>query len=1682
MKLIEFYRKTYLSVLIEATTVEQTWLWLQIKNKNGFSSIVQPRDETITHGMSPVEINKRYNSMMHEHVISGNNEFNQGIEQVENISIQGVDQNTSLLAMKSVYINSELSIRQRGALYQKIKDKIATEHNAHVLRLTSKINEIFQHQGSVDSRLAPQDFYLPLMGDRSDGRCYPLVRAMAVALAKNGQKGANTLLDKLFLAAALPHHDSTKILKEALKNLHSNIYATQASDSLGILNLDEIKTELESGNPEKIYAINTTTHAMLLGKKVNNKSTYYYFIDPNFGIFTFNDINKLFSSLNEIMIENHMGAIYLALGSTLKPTFELISINTSEMANVPIGAGLTVTDLSNETDLNHVNDFRRYVSKFIYDKANITKDLQIRTSLNILKTEQWKARISHAYDELIQSNELDGKWVANFSDIETLQDGKYRIQFIHKEDELNTCWIETSDKTFIEFQRYFSDCMRDFQKSHSFNNSKLQRNVDLSEIENINGMNAGVVFYTLLQENSNDRYVMDNGVSSNLNTALKIHSYINYMTMVQGEINDSAKIFKLVHTLWRESAEIEKIRLEKFSFSLMRAANASFNVVFHNTLIGVDIYELANAQNEAQKSIFGTQLAFDSFNSFEYSLSMIGAESVADVAEPLFVPIFGIGIGIIELVKINALHAEEAAQVGVYFEHLKNGYQNAKLDYDPEKKLILPMDYIVYKKIDFRKGYFELDSQYIYRSRYGLNGSGSNDYISIIGLNPSSKIDKNEAINIREAVGVNANIISFNPARTDTTVLPIVPKSYIDYEYNSLAFSSYRNDTGFDVLRDIEEKYRFDFDFFHGVYHKIITKLKYEYVYTTIVIILDEKNRHLVVPNIPDAWRNQLLHVVTGYGGEYRININYGATLMLKEDVDNGKISKWIVDASFINSSCIYLYDKRLSIDSMSVYFDGLSKKSQLFIVNSESELYKVDFIEHKLIMISTDASQWKGGVIAEQYFSSIKRKNQLNNEFIIIHNYIYNGRNVGMAYYEVANNRIIFTNSSGEEFHSSILGAVDEQSAYFYSPNNTMIWRVNIENGNLIIIYNSFIIRNSISKVIDLWKENESILIKMSHQKNDLEVIFSKYKIIGYQLELLSVSNNTELLDKIAITNTTDVGNEIQSMHALFGIESSSLLVASCIPQDACISNAKLVIIDGKDSEGINRRYWLHTDSKTLIKPNLEASFYTHVEHGNIIQWTPPNDLILVGSLFSNSGAEVFFFYSQYEGKIYRQEGLGQNILENGNSTAKIIQGLNDIKNVTESHGNIIIVNKQNEIKQLSSDGSTQLVGVNNKWLDNKEENLFWWSRLDTKYKEVKSLITLLSLKNGDRKVPAWYFKGKIIIAHTLSASHELEFLGSDPENKGAYIFDITIGQLFYQEAADAASIINSMGEPPSVIQRENFLPKIMPIYENLQFKNVKNIGQGLFMITKNDEIIYDSMVKNNQDNKLGSSLVIKGTQYDDTIIPTKVEDVKCIILSGGEGSDIYRIKLDDWMQYKTIIIDNYSKNKEIDQVIFPIKDCFDDLLIEKIDDDIFISDIVNDTLVIFNKVYGSESESYRHFKIKIEGYSFYLDIETIIDCLDGQDLPMSFYMIRNENNPISVDLHLNSTSAQQSNVNLDSATRVERGTGVNLIRRPSDNTNLLRERMSLMYDYKSINVSHDDMNIQDTTMNFIMGNAPIY
>lgn len=148
--------------------------------------------------------------------------------------------------------------------------------------------------------------------------------------------------------------------------------------------------------------------------------------------------------------------------------------------------------------------------------------------------------------------------------------------------------------------------------------------------------------------------------------------------------------------------------------------------------------------------------------------------------------------------------------------------------------------------------------------------------------------------------------------------------------------------------------------------------------------------------------------------------------------------------------------------------------------------------------------------------------------------------------------------------------------------------------------------------------------------------------------------------------------------------------------------------------------------------------------------------------------------------------------------------------------------------------------------------------------------------------------------------------------------------------------------------------------------------------LLTEENAIIYHPTSSHEQ---LGLSLIIKGTQGNDVVIPAALGDISILILNGGEGSDTYQFKKVDWQRYQTIIIDNYSVDRIVDLLILPIQDQLKETFINRQGDDLVITDSINNTSLYIRGIYGPQAHSYRHLQLKIDGTDQHIDVSLLAE-----------------------------------------------------------------------------------------------------
>ncbi|OCA53115.1 TcdA/TcdB pore-forming domain-containing protein [Photorhabdus namnaonensis] len=1142
---LEYYKARYDSVLHEVFSVEQSWLWQQIKSKSGIA--VRIDDTAIQSGGKEHTSNVagRYATLEAYQRNRLGAEFTDGLRNFQDISIPGFNHKMSALEMKSLFLDGQLTPKQQGALSSRITEASRAEYINKILKQTAVFREDFRRAGSSFNRLAPQDFYLSLVGDVSGGRCYPLVRAMAVALASGGEAGINSLVEKLFLAAASPKAGSSTLLKNSLARLHSNIEAIQASTSQGQMTLPEVVSLLEKATKTSMFALNTQNHAMMVGSTVGYEGRRYYFYDPNVGIFAFNDATSFFKAMKNHFVGRKLAAHYSSLGSLSSPVFNLEKIDAGKMAEVPVGNGLNVADLTRPGELAAVIEQQRQVKHTVDAQIRITEDTRLRSALVILDAEQWGARFNQANTRLTQENNLDQRWIPIISNTEDQGEGRYRVQFINRDQPEKTRWVSSGDATFIEFRRFINEHLLTLGQHFIPERGQIRPKGKGGEAASVDGLNAGFAIQTLIQwfadKNRNDAA---HGIASpDLSTALKVHSYLNFVQMAHGNVQDIAKVTSLVRTALRGEVAAAETSLKNFASSLGHTVNEGASVLFGGIMIGLDAYELAHAENDVQKAVFGTQLAFDSANFVTGTAGMgagfIGASKAAAILGGAGVILGGLSVGFTGLAQAFGAVAEDAKAVGRYFDTIDKAYKGNGYRYDNEKKMLVPLPGAVIKTLDLRKNQIDFDSQYIYRTHSGSTGSGRSNYFFWIGDFPRMVHDRSQAIEVRSGIGYKEVSHRLNHSGSNVLILPGTPKSFISYKYMQLPGVTMRHDAGFDVIRRLEEDYRFDYDFYIFPGEVTIRRIHQEYVATPIEVVLDQRNRQIIVPELPKELHGYLHYEIKGAGGKYLIELKEGTSVKLLSDVPHDLAgsapSRWIIDSSQLASDSITITKDRLVVGGVVVELDP-ARKEPVLVVNRNGEVREVDFASLTTQVISEDASKWQvPGQQLEQHLSDLAKAHQLHGQYVVVENYQHNGRDVGRAFYDIANERMLFTDTPHEQARHAQLGAVMGDHAYFYDADNAAAWRVDITTGQVDAQFEPWFNQNA-GQISRLWQEGDAVYLTRRYQLKEKEAELN-YRLFDDRMELVSSVSDDALLQ--FSVRTSRHGDELKDI--LQGYESHS-------------------------------------------------------------------------------------------------------------------------------------------------------------------------------------------------------------------------------------------------------------------------------------------------------------------------------------------------------------------------------------------------------------------------------------------------------------------------------------------------------------------------------------------------------------
>lgn len=1575
------------TLLREASSVEKTWLWLQIKAKDGIAGVLRVDDTTL-----------------------------QSRAQV-------------LASSQAEYI-----------------DKILTQ--------AAVFYEHFQRAGSTFERLVPQDFYLSRVGDQTGGRCYPLVRAMAVALVSGGEQGADRLLERLFVAAADPQTGDSRLIKNSLIALHSNIEAVQSSISKGHYTLPDVLSLVKNETGASMFALNTQRHSMLLGATFGVEGSRYYFYDPNVGIFGFTDVDTLSQALHQHLLTSGLATWYGAFDNLQEPGFNVVEIDTDQMARVPVGYGLSVSDLTQPGALVSVMEQRTEADHVLGAHLRVAEDIPLHTALAILDAERWGVRLYEAATQLVQQSGLDNHWIPLIDLVQDKGSGHFRIPFIHCDEVKNIRWVDSVDPTFANFRRFVDKPVRTGRTARE----PIRPRGGAGDAASFDGLSTGLMTLALIERyaDKNRRDPAHEVSASKLAVAVNIHSYLNAFQMAHGVAQDVFRVFDMVSTALRSEALSAKTSSIAF-----HSLNAATGWLLAAGLVAMDAYELAYAESDLQKAVFGTQLAFDSA-SLGASLvggaaGLVGFAAAATITEGAAVLLGGLSVGFTALVQAFSAVAEDAKAVGSYFHMLDTAYKNNGYSYDDTHKVLLPLPGAVIKSLDFSAGQIEFGSQYICSTEYTWAGDL-----------PQIDLNREHAIEVRSGIGYRASHQSLVHSAAEVVVLPCTPTSYIAHDYGLLPFATARNDSGFEVARRLESE-RFSYDFYIFPGEQIIRRLRHAYVATTVEVVLDQSDRQLLVPPLPEELHGYLKYVFKGAGGEYLIGLDEGVSVELAKNLP----SKWIIDSHQLESDVISIGDHQLQVGGVIVDIDPAQAGDIRVILHNHSRL-KINF-ESKICEVeSVDANQWSVPYYElEQRLQVLAKAHRLHGQYVVVENYRHNAHSISRGFYDVAKARMLFTTidqAITEQARLMVagaqLGAVTDEHAYFYNIEMACAWRTTVGTGQVDVQFNPLITPGG-KPAIRLWQDHDQIYLSISSSQADKKT-YELYQIQGAKMELVRMLGKPSWLQQLA---------EVSKDYAVITAANSPVVTLGRLREP---SAAALVMVHGTDNAGLAHRYWIRSKDGTVIKPNLNPS-----------TWPIPEDLVLVANMPATNDKEVFFFYSQGKKALFRQEGPGQAL--SGDSLPSALQvTAARLTSVANINGTLIAITEDGRVARVDALGRLRYEAVTERWLAGRSR---WWNDLASVAGSDATLAVFgAKAADGTRMLPVWYHNGHVVVASPRRQGNALQFLGFEADGKTARLFEPGSKKLYFQPPMTPNELITAFGTKAvlnasaSIPASRKFVPEqhlsaveqvpgglrltlasgeivlrldngelhlaavdahwqhdavdsewrrfaysaqwrsanlptltealsglahrwrysgvltllghgwfdtasgqVFSSTEIVPGRNVRFVGispskkyafaynssaQMLYQMNENATILHMSLARV---KRTGSTLLLQATQGC-TLRPIIVAGVESLLLSGDSHSDTYVLSQEVWAYYRTVVVSRSGRSSPVMSMTLPRIDP-GQILVSRYDDDLLLTDTGTGTVLLVRKAFSSRAV--KHLQIKLADLSFEVSVERLVKAL---------------------------------------------------------------------------------------------------
>jgi hypothetical protein len=261
------------------------------------------------------------------------NYFKDGKRNHRGIDVLGVDKNASELVLTTRYneLCGSADLTSLGALSGFIENTRTYRVIHAAIWSAAKYSKILNID-SCRQILAPQAFWLTAAGAPQlyEGRCYPLVLAVAVAVK---QRKVSTFFMNVLGSAAKTDNVHNEMIRalDQMRTLESKEFLMPLflGAPVEVKRIVRQVTELET---DGLFAMDSQTHSMLVGiSKEAFSEKVFYFYDPNVGIFNYTSPHAFSDALEGTLGTIPLGTQYGAWNQSELPLYKMSLIQTEHL-------------------------------------------------------------------------------------------------------------------------------------------------------------------------------------------------------------------------------------------------------------------------------------------------------------------------------------------------------------------------------------------------------------------------------------------------------------------------------------------------------------------------------------------------------------------------------------------------------------------------------------------------------------------------------------------------------------------------------------------------------------------------------------------------------------------------------------------------------------------------------------------------------------------------------------------------------------------------------------------------------------------------------------------------------------------------------------------------------------------------------------------------------------------------------------------------------------------------------------------------------------------------------------------------------------------------------------------------------------------------------------------------------